>query len=208
VKLRCIFSGHEVPPKKDDILKYVNGKAFKKYKLWYSQDFAKYEPLIIQSTKHPKKLYCTITKLEINKIPSVVENHINGKKFKSMLQRKNHRDEKKKELDGKRKLKDEQNEYFVELNEIIEDNMDDNGESSQENNEKDFNVNDTNVESTNDNGARIDDYVEFTSKNKNLESEETMEDNFQTKKKKSLKRKKIVGPNEVNIPPVKKKKIK
>lgn len=47
----------------------------------YKADFSKYEPLIVPHKTNPKLLYCTLTQMELNRIPQEVERHVNGKRF-------------------------------------------------------------------------------------------------------------------------------
>jgi hypothetical protein len=80
-RIRCIITGHEMPARADAVLSHLNGKKFRKAKEWYSQDYSKYEPYLVQDGKNPSKLFCKLTRLRINKIPLVVEKHTNGRRF-------------------------------------------------------------------------------------------------------------------------------
>jgi len=84
-KIRCTTTGHEMPCKADALSSYVNGKKYRMAKSCYAQDFTEYEPHIVPSKKHPKRLYCKLTKKELNKIPEEVEKHVNGKKYRQAL---------------------------------------------------------------------------------------------------------------------------
>lgn len=48
----------------------------------YKADYTKYEPYIVPLKSNPKQLYCTLTETELNRIPSEVEAHVNGRRFK------------------------------------------------------------------------------------------------------------------------------
>lgn len=47
----------------------------------YKADFSKYEPLIVAHKTNPKLLCCTLTQIELNRIPKQVEAHVKGKRF-------------------------------------------------------------------------------------------------------------------------------
>lgn len=49
----------------------------------YNADYSKYEPLIVAHKTKPKMLFCTLTGIELNRIPGQVEAHINGKRFRN-----------------------------------------------------------------------------------------------------------------------------
>ena len=69
----------------DVIFAYLNGSKYKKAAQWYSSSFEKYAPHIIAHKTDDKKLYCTITKLILNKIPEEIESHMEGKRYKRLL---------------------------------------------------------------------------------------------------------------------------
>lgn len=68
-----------MPPHADTILSHINGKKFKKELEWYMHDYKLYEPYIVAHKSDQKKLYCTLTKLTLNKIPDEVKKHFGGK---------------------------------------------------------------------------------------------------------------------------------
>ncbi len=70
-----------MPTNANAILSHINGKKFKKALEWYEHDFSKYEPYIVPHKHDPKKLYCTLTKQNLNKIPEEVSKHYEGKRF-------------------------------------------------------------------------------------------------------------------------------
>jgi hypothetical protein len=80
-KIKCSLSGHEMPARADIVQQYLNSKKYAKAREWYSKDFSKYEPWIVENKVDPKKLYCTLTNLSLNKIPEEVEKHVTGKRF-------------------------------------------------------------------------------------------------------------------------------
>jgi len=81
----CSLTNHCMVPTIPIITQYVNGNRYKKAKESECYDFEKHQPYIISSNRHPKRLYCTITQMEINKIPKEVEAHVNGKYYKHKL---------------------------------------------------------------------------------------------------------------------------
>ena len=60
-----------MPPNAAIVQQYLDSKKFIKARDWYSQDFSKYEPYIIQHDKQPKFLFCKLTRQMIPKIPQV-----------------------------------------------------------------------------------------------------------------------------------------
>lgn len=80
-KIRCILSGHEMPPTAGIVSQYINSKSFKKTLEWYSFDYSKYLPHIVEDNQNSRKLYCKLTKQSLNKIPQQVDKHVNGKRF-------------------------------------------------------------------------------------------------------------------------------
>lgn len=80
-KIRCSLTKHEMKPNAKEIQQYIQGEKFKKAMEWYTYDYTKFLPEIVPHKSNPHKLYCTITKQELNKIPKEVEKHIQGKRF-------------------------------------------------------------------------------------------------------------------------------
>ncbi len=80
-KVKCFITGHEMIPKVDIIETYLSSKKLKKNLEWYQYDFSKYEPHIVSHKTKEKNLYCRLTQTVLNKIPSQIEKHCNGKKF-------------------------------------------------------------------------------------------------------------------------------
>jgi len=61
--------------------KYVNGKKYKHEAEWYSYDFSKYKAFYIFPGRQPRTMYCQVTKMTLNQIPSEIENHIHGRRY-------------------------------------------------------------------------------------------------------------------------------
>ncbi|RHY86841.1 hypothetical protein DYB35_004588, partial [Aphanomyces astaci] len=83
-RIKCTATGHEMPPRADIVTAHVNSKRFKKATEWYSYDFAQFEPYIVSHRRKPKCLFCNVTGIVLNKIPSEVEKHMQGRKFVRM----------------------------------------------------------------------------------------------------------------------------
>jgi len=97
-RIKCIATGHEMPPSADAVRLHLAGKKFKKACDWYSRDYSKYLPWIIEHKSDRTKLFCTVTRMPLNKIPGEIEKHVKGKKF---LRLQKVADEKQKGQDAK-----------------------------------------------------------------------------------------------------------
>lgn len=80
-KILCKVTGHELPVKYETILSHISSKKYKKYLEWYNHDYSSYLPYIVENKKSKFKLFCTVTRQSLNKIPSEVEKHVKGKRF-------------------------------------------------------------------------------------------------------------------------------
>lgn len=105
-KVRCKRTGHEMPALLEKVIEYVNSKKFLKAKAGTKTmedlDFSKYEPHIVQHNANSKMLYCSLTKQKLAKVISVVEKHVNGRRFKEAL--KQHDEQAAKPKPEKRKF--------------------------------------------------------------------------------------------------------
>jgi len=105
-KVRCKRTGHEMPALLEKVIEYVNSKKFLKAKAGTKTmedlDFSKYEPHIVPHTYNSKMLYCSLTKQKLAKVISVVEKHMNGRRFKEAL--KQHEEQAAKPKPEKRKF--------------------------------------------------------------------------------------------------------
>ena len=61
-----------------------NSLKLKKMKEWYTHDYSKYLPYIVEHKRDTKKLFCRLTKKKLNRIPDEVEKHSKGKKFQRL----------------------------------------------------------------------------------------------------------------------------
>eukprot|EP00033_Pygsuia_biforma_P004650 GCRY01005097.1.p1 GENE.GCRY01005097.1~~GCRY01005097.1.p1 ORF type:complete len:295 (-),score=75.32 GCRY01005097.1:7-852(-) len=84
-KLHCSATDHDVKNDLKEVEKYLQGKKFLYQVNFYSHDFSKYEPYIVQSKKHEKQLFCHLTKKSLNKIPEQVEAHVSGKHYQRLF---------------------------------------------------------------------------------------------------------------------------
>jgi hypothetical protein len=57
----------------------MESKKFLKALTWYNCDYSIYEPWIVAHKSSDKHLYCTLTKIVLNKIPEEVKIHFEGK---------------------------------------------------------------------------------------------------------------------------------
>jgi len=105
-KVRCKLTGHEIPAILEKVVEYLNSKKYLKAKAGTKTkedfDVSKYEPHIVQHSSDSKILYCTLTKQRLAKVTSVVEKHVNGRRFKEAL--KQHAEEAAKPKPEKRKF--------------------------------------------------------------------------------------------------------
>lgn len=84
-RIKCSVTGHELPLNPTAILAHVQGKKFRKSLDWYNFDYSAFLPHIVPHKHDDKKLFCIVTKQELNKIPSEVQKHINGQRFKRLV---------------------------------------------------------------------------------------------------------------------------
>ena len=80
-RIKCSMTGHEMPPNVDVVTSHLKGKKFQKAQEWYTHDYTQYLPLIIEHRSDKTKLFCTLTRLQLNKIPAEIKKHVKGKKF-------------------------------------------------------------------------------------------------------------------------------
>ena len=100
-KVRCTLTKHDVVADLEAVKKHLKSKSYKKA-MWYAHDYSKYEPYIVAHKRDSKKLYCTMTKMTLNKIPDQIEKHYNGKKFKRRRKEFEEKQKEKKEREKRR----------------------------------------------------------------------------------------------------------
>uniref|UniRef100_F6YMT1 Uncharacterized protein n=1 Tax=Ciona intestinalis TaxID=7719 RepID=F6YMT1_CIOIN len=85
-RIKCTVTNHEMPCRHDSVLQHVKGKKYLRLTTGITGEFdiTKYEPHIMPSNKkgHENQLFCTLTLRHLNKIPSHLEKHVNGKRYK------------------------------------------------------------------------------------------------------------------------------
>jgi hypothetical protein len=95
-KVRCSLTAHEIPARADAVAAYVSGKSYKHARDWYSTDFSKYAPWIVPHKSDARRLYCTLTRQPLNRIPEEVAAHVAGRRFRARLKAAEERAERKK----------------------------------------------------------------------------------------------------------------
>ncbi len=84
-RVKCTLTDHELMADLEAVQTYVTqNKKYKKMKDWYSYDFSVFFPAIVPNRRNDKKLFCTVTKQTLNRIPEEVERHVKGKKFQRL----------------------------------------------------------------------------------------------------------------------------
>ncbi|XP_002741776.1 surfeit locus protein 2-like [Saccoglossus kowalevskii] len=85
----CRLTGHEMPGNLDIVKKHTEGKKYRRLKDENNFDYEIYKPHLVPSYKrgHEQQLFCLLTLRHINKQPSHVEKHVNGKRYRKALDR-------------------------------------------------------------------------------------------------------------------------
>lgn len=84
-KIVCTLTQHEMPARMEVVQQHLRSKRFQRARDWYSADFTKYEPRIVPHRRDKKKLFCTVTRQMLNRIPAEVERHVAGKRYTRQL---------------------------------------------------------------------------------------------------------------------------
>jgi len=93
----------DFPARLDALEAYFKGKKFTMLRDNYSQTvYSKFEPFIISSKRNDKKLFCRLTKKNLNKIVAEVERHVAGRRYQNALAQYQKQKEQA-EVEGKRK---------------------------------------------------------------------------------------------------------
>mmetsp|Transcript_16825 Transcript_16825/g.22038 ORF Transcript_16825/g.22038 Transcript_16825/m.22038 type:complete len:177 (+) Transcript_16825:44-574(+) len=106
-KVKCSLTGHEMKCSLEAVKNYIDSKSYKRAtEGWYKDEaFKEYEPFIVQNKKNEKKLFCTLTRISLNKIPEEVKNHVSGKKYKRLLKEATAKQSEKKEKSDQASVK-------------------------------------------------------------------------------------------------------
>lgn len=86
VRVKCQLTQHEMMPRVDIIETHLKSKKVLKARDWYCHDYSQYEPYIVPHRRLSKSLFCNVTGTVLNRIPSEVEKHVQGKRYKRMKQ--------------------------------------------------------------------------------------------------------------------------
>ena len=85
-KVRCSTTGHECLPQLDVLRAHWEGKTYRKKAALVAYDFEQHAPHLVPHKQSKHLLYCTVTRQPVSRQPSAVEGHVNGKRFKRMLE--------------------------------------------------------------------------------------------------------------------------
>jgi hypothetical protein len=83
-KIHCTVTTIDLPVRLDAVEKHAASKLFKRESAgWYKDGpwMEQYLPWIVKNFKDERKMFCSLTKDTINKIPEEVARHVKGKKF-------------------------------------------------------------------------------------------------------------------------------
>ena len=83
-KIHCTVTTIDLPVRLDAVEKHAASKLFKRESAgWYKDGpwMEQYLPWIVKNFKDERKMFCSLTKDTINKIPVEVARHVTGKKF-------------------------------------------------------------------------------------------------------------------------------
>uniref|UniRef100_H2YEI5 Surfeit locus protein 2 n=1 Tax=Ciona savignyi TaxID=51511 RepID=H2YEI5_CIOSA len=90
-RIKCTVTNHEMMCHYDSVLQHVTGKKYRRLtkELTEKFDFTKYEPHLVPSHKkgYEHQLFCTLTLRHLNKLPSHVTKHVEGRRYKRAIAR-------------------------------------------------------------------------------------------------------------------------
>jgi len=109
-KVKCLLTKHEIPCTIESIKQYTEGGKFKRlYKQLENQKgtknsqdnenikegtgkvnlkYDKYKEFFVESKKSSSRMFCTLTKKEVNKLPHELEKYVQGYKFLKALHKR------------------------------------------------------------------------------------------------------------------------
>jgi len=88
-KVRCTITNHEMAAELELLKHHWSGKKYAVRKSQSKYDFKQHEPWIVPHKKDSNLLYCTLTKQPLSRQPKTVEGHVNGKRFRRLLEGRN-----------------------------------------------------------------------------------------------------------------------
>ena len=86
-KIKCSYTGHEMPATTEAVAAYMSGKKYRKAKTQADFDIDQFHPWIIEadSVENPDKVWCTVTKRFVSRDAEIIRRHMAGKTFNKML---------------------------------------------------------------------------------------------------------------------------
>jgi len=82
-KVLCACTKHEMPPDLAAARKHISSRKYRKA-FDYAADYSHLLPHIIPHLKDERKLFCTLTRKALNKVPRQLADHAAGKRFKRL----------------------------------------------------------------------------------------------------------------------------
>ncbi len=84
-RIRCSVTGHELPPRAEEVSAYLSSKKYQRALLWqtFSLSLSSLSSYLVPHKDKEKThlLHCTLTGHNVNKIPEQIMKHIQGKKY-------------------------------------------------------------------------------------------------------------------------------
>merc|ERR1712072_1318855 len=80
-RAHCTLTGHDCANVKA-LQDYCSSYRFKVAFASASYDFAQHEPYVVPHKKNANKMYCTLTRRTLNRVPEQLERHVRGRKFR------------------------------------------------------------------------------------------------------------------------------
>ena len=88
-KIKCSYTGHEMPATAEAVGMYMSGKKYRKAKMKAEFSIDEFQPWIIEtdSAENPNQVWCTVTKRFVSRDAKIIRRHMAGKKFIEMLEK-------------------------------------------------------------------------------------------------------------------------
>lgn len=86
-KIKCSYTGHEMPATAEAVSTYMSGKKYRKAKVKASFDITEFGPWIVEtdSVENPDHVWCTVTNKYVSRDATIIRRHMAGKKFTTQL---------------------------------------------------------------------------------------------------------------------------